>query len=211
MKLLLTLCLACSLLSTAESLRCHMCDNDNCSNSTSVTCPVFSACRTITSLRQTGPFTSVSVNKSCSSLLSCFPPLNTQVEWSVNVGVAKEGHHQLCCTTDNCNFPTLAVPNTLANGKQCPVCGSLAESQNGTCNSTLSCQGVEDRCFNGTRTSNSTQFLLLGCISGNLCSLQATFGSLIGGNMEITCGAPRGVAMSAVLLTFAVAAHKVLL
>ncbi|XP_060882538.1 lymphocyte antigen 6D-like isoform X2 [Labrus mixtus] len=150
MKLLLTLCLACSLLSTAESLRCHMCDNDNCSNSTSVTCPVFSACRTITSLRQTGPFTSVSVNKSCSSLLSCFPPLNTQVEWSVNVGVAKEGHHQLCCTTDNCNFPTLAVPNTLANGKQCPVCGSLAESQNGTCNSTLSCQGVEDRCFNGT-------------------------------------------------------------
>ncbi|KAM6966629.1 uncharacterized protein LKV04_019069 isoform 2-T2 [Tautogolabrus adspersus] len=211
MKLLLALCLTCALLNTAESLRCHVCANENCSNSTSATCPVFSACRTITSLRQTGPFTSVSVNKSCSSLLSCFPPLNTQIEWSVNLGFSKEAHTQLCCTTDNCNFPTLAIPNSLENGKQCPVCAGPAESLNGTCNSTLSCQGVEDRCFSGTRTSNSTQFLLLGCISDNLCSLAAVFGSLIGENIQITCRAPCSVTMSAVLLTFAVTVHKVLL
>ncbi|XP_034534910.1 uncharacterized protein LOC117809460 isoform X2 [Notolabrus celidotus] len=200
-----------SLLFTAESLRCHVCDNQDCSNSTSVTCPIFSVCRTITSLRRVDRFTSVTVNKNCSAILSCITPLNTKTEWSVNQGFAKEGHRQLCCITDNCNFQTLAIPNSLTNEKQCPGCASIAESLNGTCNATASCEGVEDRCFTGTTTVDSTQFALQGCMSNNLCRIQALIGALLGGNVQITCGAPCSVRMSAVLLTFAVTAHKVLL
>lgn len=49
----------------------------------------------------------VSVNKNCSSLLTCVTPLNTQTEWSVNQGFQKVGFSQLCCASDDCNFPTL--------------------------------------------------------------------------------------------------------
>uniref|UniRef100_UPI0037E8B4CA phospholipase A2 inhibitor and Ly6/PLAUR domain-containing protein-like n=1 Tax=Semicossyphus pulcher TaxID=241346 RepID=UPI0037E8B4CA len=211
MRLLLTVCLTCTLLITAESLLCHMCANANCSSSTSVTCPLFSVCKTITSLRQTMSSTSVTVNKNCSSLRSCFTLFNARTEWAVNTGFAREAHAQICCITDNCNFRTLAITNSSANGKQCPACASPAESVSGTCNSTLSCEGVEDSCFNGTSTLNSTQLQHLGCMSRNLCGLLSLAGGLLGENARITCGAPGGSGMGAVLLTFAVTAHQVLL
>nr|XP_046272440.1 protein RoBo-1-like [Scatophagus argus] len=211
MKLLLTFCVACALLYKAESLRCHVCTDDRCTNSTSVTCPATSTvCRTVTSVRTTGLTATLTVNKNCSTLLSCLTPLSIETEWSVNRGFEKEGHTQICCVTDNCNRQTLAIPNLLTNGKQCPACSSLADSQARTCNATLSCVGVEDTCFNGTTTVNSTEALQLGCMSNNLCSLQVFLETVFDGNPRITCGAPWSVRISATLLTFALIVHKVL-
>ncbi|XP_074553678.1 uncharacterized protein LOC141810197 [Halichoeres trimaculatus] len=210
MKLLLTLCFTCALLITAESLNCHVCANQNCSTSTSVACPAFSVCSTVTLLRRSGTSTTVTVNKNCSTLPSCPSLLGSETEWSVNQGFAREARRQLCCITNDCNMRTLAVPNSVINGRQCPGCASSAESLNGSCNATVSCEGVEDRCFNST-TLNSTQLMIRGCISNNLCVLQAIFGDLLSGSIDITCGAPCSYRMSTLLLTFAVAAHKVLL
>ncbi|KAM9345974.1 uncharacterized protein ABDE67_012575 [Symphorus nematophorus] len=212
MKLLLSVCLTWALLYTVESLRCHVCANETCSNSTSVLCPITSlVCKTITSVRLSGSSIRETVHKNCSSLLSCVSPLSIETEWSVNRGFKKEAHTQLCCSTDNCNFQTLAVPNLLMNGKQCPACASSADSEAGTCNATLSCVGVEDSCFNGTTTSNSTEALQLGCMSRNLCGIQAVTEALFGEGAQVTCAAPWSVRISAVLLTFALTAHRLLI
>ncbi|KAM8725150.1 uncharacterized protein AB9X84_004574 isoform 1-T1 [Acanthopagrus schlegelii] len=211
MNLMLTVCVASVLLYTAESLRCHQCTNESCSNSTSVLCPLTSTvCRTITSVRLTNTIASVTVGKNCSSLLSCITPNNVETEWSVNQGFKKEAHTQKCCTTDNCNLGTLAVPNLLTNGKQCVACASSADSMAGTCNTTLSCAGVEDRCFNGTTMSNSTEMLELGCISSNLCGIPLILEAVLGENAAVTCGAPWTISISGLLLTFALTACKAL-
>ncbi|XP_071754964.1 uncharacterized protein LOC139911346 [Centroberyx gerrardi] len=211
MQLLLTACLTWALLHTAESLRCHRCADQACSNTTSVDCPATStACRTATSVMQTGSTISSTVVKSCSSLLNCTTPLTVETELSVNRGFSREAHTQLCCATDNCNFQTLAVPSTSVNGKHCPSCSSLADSLAGSCSAALSCAGVENSCFNGTTPSGSTQASLLGCMSRNLCFNLAAQASLLGSDARITCKAPWSVRVSAALLTFGLTACKVL-
>ncbi|KAM7386177.1 hypothetical protein PAMA_009018 [Pampus argenteus] len=209
MQLLLSLCLTWALLPTAELLRCHVCDNESCTNTTSVECPALStACRTITTLMLSSSATSLRVNKNCSSLLTCVSPLNTEIEWSVNRGFKRESSTQICCATDNCNFQTLAIPNLLPNGKTCPSCGSSADSLAGTCNTTLPCLGVENSCFNGT--SNSSMVLELGCISRNLCSNVLVQQAVFGANSQVICRAPWSLRLSAVLLTLALTTCKVL-
>ncbi|XP_050929881.1 phospholipase A2 inhibitor PIP [Lates calcarifer] len=211
MKLLLTVCLTSALLYKAELLRCHTCANEMCSNSTSVECPALStACMTVTAVVGTGSSSSVTVNKNCSSLLSCITPINTETEWSVNQGFIRVALTQICCITDNCNFQTLATPSSLMNGKLCPACASSDDSLAGTCNATLSCVGVEDSCFSGNTTSNSTDVLQLGCISRNICSNPIAMTALFGFNHKVTCGAPWSIQISAVLLAFALTVYKVL-
>ncbi|TWW69375.1 hypothetical protein D4764_18G0001810 [Takifugu flavidus] len=291
MKLLLTASLICALLHGAETLRCHVCNNSDCSNTTSVVCPAtHTMCKTITSLKvsNSNPLT---VSKNCSLPLSCITPPNTATEWSVNRGFTRESHNQICCMSDNCNFQTLArsktwldsslhgldlpirgsqihssrvefelgfasyqagnaftkverrgeerrerrgeerrgeerrgeerrgnhdpvteaSPSVLLNGKECPACASAQDSLAGTCNSTLPCMGVENSCFNGTTTLNSTEVRQLGCISRNLCSLQAVLGPVFDESLSITCGAPWSIRVSSMLLTFALSALKFLL
>ncbi|KAM7372552.1 hypothetical protein PAMP_009710 [Pampus punctatissimus] len=197
MQLLLSLCLTWALLSTAELLRCHVCDNESCTNTTSVECPVMMM------LSSSAP--SLTVNKNCSSLLTCVSPLNTEIEWSVNRGFARQSNTQICCATDNCNFQTLAIPNFLPNGKTCPSCASSADSLAGTCNATLPCLGVENSCFNGT--SNSSTVLELGCISRNLCSNMFVQQAVFGTDSQVVCRAPWSLRLSAVLLTLALTAY----
>ncbi|XP_067426548.1 uncharacterized protein [Thunnus thynnus] len=211
MQLLLSLCLTWALLPTAELLRCHECANEGCANITSTECPATSPiCRTITSLTTSGSNLILTVNKNCSTLLNCITPLTIETEWSVNRGFSRSSHTQICCATDNCNFQTLAVPNILTNGKVCPSCASSADSMAGTCNSTLSCMGAEDSCFNGTSTSNSSQVIERGCLSRNLCTNVLIRQALFGANSQVVCRAPWSVRLSAVLLTFALTACKVL-
>ncbi|XP_022593979.1 ly-6/neurotoxin-like protein 1 [Seriola dumerili] len=211
MKLLLTVCLTWALLYTAESLRCHTCTNNMCTTSTSVQCPATStACRTVTSVMGTDSSTTVTVNKTCSTLLSCITPVNFATEWSVNRGFRREAHNQLCCVTDNCNLQTLATPSTLTNGKVCPACRSSAASMAGTCNTTLACVGAEDSCFSGNTTLRCTDELQLGCLTRNLCNNLPVLNALFADNTKITCGAPWSVRMSTVLLGFALTAFKVL-
>ncbi|XP_053300310.1 ly-6/neurotoxin-like protein 1 isoform X2 [Pleuronectes platessa] len=166
MKLLLTVCLTWALLYTAESLHCHVCKNEMCSNTTSVQCPATRLmCQTITSVRGTGSSATVTVNKQCSSLLSCFTPLGVETEWSVNLGYSREAHAQICCLTDNCNSRTLPT------------------------------------------TSN---MLLLGCVTRYLCSPGAAILAMLANYPSITCEAPWSVSISAMLVTLALALHKIL-
>lgn len=127
-----------SLIFTADSLQCHVCGNEECSNTTLVTCPILSTvCITVTAggcqhshfnwqndsfiihmksltvlprvtVATTNLVSTVSVNKNCSSLLTCVTPLDTPTEWSVNQGFSKTAFNQLCCMSDSCNFPTVA-------------------------------------------------------------------------------------------------------
>ncbi|XP_035037401.2 uncharacterized protein LOC118123866 [Hippoglossus stenolepis] len=208
MKLLLTVCLTWALLYTAESLHCHVCTNEMCSNTTSVQCPATrTICKTVTSVKGTGSSATVTVNKKCSSPLSCFTPPSIETEWSVNLGYGREAHTQICCVTDNCNFQTLATPSSFMNGKVCPDCASPADSLAGTCNTTLNCVGAEDSCFSGNTTSN---MLLLGCITRYLCSPETAILALLTDYPRITCGAPWSVSISAMLVTFALTLHKIL-
>lgn len=214
MKLLLLLtavCLISTLILRAESLQCHVCGNEECSNTTLVTCPILSTvCISVTAVAVTDSVSTVRVNKNCSSVLACVTPLNTPTEWSVNRGFAKTAFNQLCCMSDSCNLPTLAAPNLLANGKECLSCASEADSQAGTCNTTLACAGVEDACFQGNATVNSTQVRRLGCITRNLCSLQLALEILLGPEAKIVCGAPWATRISGVLLLLALAMQRVL-
>ncbi|XP_035472420.2 uncharacterized protein LOC118289474 [Scophthalmus maximus] len=208
MKLLLSICLTLALLYKAESLRCHTCTNEMCTNSNSVQCPATStACRTVTSVTGTGSSADVTVNKNCSSLLSCITPLSVETEWSVNLGFLREAHAQICCITDDCNDQTLATPSTLVNGKVCPACASSAGSSAGTCNATLHCVGAEDSCFSGSTNTN----MQLGCITRNLCGIQAAIIAAVSDYPRITCGAPWSVRISTMLLTFVLTVYKVLI
>ncbi|KAG8006739.1 hypothetical protein GBF38_022728, partial [Nibea albiflora] len=56
----------------------------------------------------------------------------------------------------------------------------------------------------------STEVLQLGCISRNLCNIQAVLNVLFGADANITCEAPWSIRISAMLLTFALTVHKVL-
>lgn len=200
-----------TLIHRAESLQCHACANEECSNTTLVTCPILSTvCITVTAVALSDSAPTVSVNKNCSSLLTCITPLNTPTQWSVNRGFAKTAFHQLCCMSDSCNLPTLAAPNLLPNGKQCLSCASEADSQAGTCNATLSCAGVEDACFQGNAMVNSTEVRRLGCITRNFCSLQLALEILLGPQAQIVCGAPWTARISGALLLLALAVQRFL-
>ncbi|KAG7221895.1 hypothetical protein INR49_016921, partial [Caranx melampygus] len=191
MKLLLAVCLTWALLHTAESLRCHTCSNDMCTNTTSVQCPATStACQTITSVTGTGSSANVIVNKTCSTLQTCITPVNMATEWSINRGFIRSAHNQICCVSDNCNFQTLATPSTTENGKVCPACASAADSNAGTCNATLVCVGAEDSCFSGNTSTRCVDILQQGCLTRNLCSTPLILNALFGDNSDITCGAP---------------------
>ena len=56
-------------------------------------------------------------------------------------------------------------------------------------------------------TSNA---LLLGCVTRSLCSPANAIVAMITGYPSITCGAPRSVSISAMLVTFALTLHKIL-
>ncbi|KAE8283528.1 hypothetical protein D5F01_LYC18931 [Larimichthys crocea] len=138
-------------------------------------------------------------NATCSNTTSIECPAKSHVCTTVTSGFAREAHTQMCCISDNCNFKTLAAPSILTNGKQCPACASPADSLVGTCNTNVPCVGAEDSCFSGTTTLFSTEVLQLGCISRNLCNIQAV--ALFGAHGTITCGAPWSIRISAMLLT----------
>ncbi|TKS92323.1 hypothetical protein D9C73_025475 [Collichthys lucidus] len=72
---------------------------------------------------------------------------------------------------------------------------------------------ISDNCNIRTlaTTSGSTEVLQLGCISRNLCNIQAVMNALFGAHGSITCGAPWSIRISAMLLTFALTVHKVLI
>ncbi|KAM3598215.1 uncharacterized protein V6R79_015102 [Siganus canaliculatus] len=189
-----------------------MCENESCLNSTTITCPSTSiVCKTITSVITSGSVSTVTVHKNCSTLQSCLTPLLLETEWSVNRGFAREAHNQLCCVTNNCNLATLATPSTTTNGKECPSCASSADSLAGTCSSTVACLGVEDSCFNGTTTSNTTNMVQRGCLSRSLCARLSLLAVFLGENTSVACGAPWSAGVSAALLASALAAHRVLL
>ncbi|XP_029913676.1 phospholipase A2 inhibitor subunit gamma B-like [Myripristis murdjan] len=210
MQLLPTLCLTWALLHTAECLRCHQCVDTACSNTTSVLCPTTSTvCRTLTSVVVLNSVSSVSVVKSCSSPEVCATPGSMEAELSVNLGAARQAHTQLCCTSDNCNFQTLAVPSTATNGKLCSSCRNATDSVE-ACNATLSCQGAENSCFSGTAAQGSGLVALVGCMSKNLCTNIVSQKALLGSGAKLVCGAPWSVRVSAALLAAALTAWKVL-
>lgn len=55
------------------------------------------------------------------------------------------------------------------------------------------------------------EVLLLGCVSRNLCTLQAALETFLGEMTSITCGAPWNIRVSSMLLTFALCALEFLL
>ncbi|XP_058510245.1 phospholipase A2 inhibitor and Ly6/PLAUR domain-containing protein-like [Solea solea] len=211
MKLLLTVCLTWTLFYTARSLSCHVCSDRQCSNTTTVQCPDSSTmCTTVTSVISNGLSVSLEINKNCSSLTSCTTPLSTVVELSVNLGYSRYSYTQICCDTDNCNFQTLAIPSVFPNGKVCPACASANHSLAGTCNTTMKCMGAENSCFTSNSTSDSSKKVELGCMTKNLCTIQAAISSLFADNPKVTCGAPWSVRIGAVLPALALTVYKVL-
>ncbi|XP_029368000.1 mediator of RNA polymerase II transcription subunit 28 isoform X2 [Echeneis naucrates] len=206
--LLLTVYLAGALLHTAESLSCHTCINEACTNTTTVQCPATStACQSITSVTQTNTSISVTVSKNCSTLLTCLTPLTIATEWSVNLGYTRAAHNQLCCVSDNCNFQTLATPSSAVNGKVCPGCASSADSMSGSCNVDIACVGAENSCFTANTTLPCSHELQLGCTTRNLC-LQPAFVTAVFSDLKVTCGAPWSTSISTVILASALTGFK---
>ncbi|XP_056143672.1 phospholipase A2 inhibitor gamma subunit B-like [Lampris incognitus] len=206
----LFLLLTWTVLQTAEALQCHRCTTPACTNTTSVECDTDSpVCTSFTSVTCSGLASLVTVTKSCVKLSSCTTPLNQQTEVSVNLGFAQNTRSQLCCNTDNCNFQTLASPLCQQNGKRCPSCGSLANADAGSCNSTMSCAGSENSCFSGTISSSSK--VRQGCISKNLCTMPATTEFLLDSSeVTITCRAPWSLKVNAGLLLLGLSARRFL-
>ncbi|XP_074524867.1 phospholipase A2 inhibitor 31 kDa subunit-like [Halichoeres trimaculatus] len=72
-----------------------------------------------------------------------------------------------CCSTDGCNnkpIPFSAAVKLEPNGLQCFTC-----SPDRSCNQTLQCMGIADRCIAVDGTHRGVARPLHGCASSNLC------------------------------------------
>uniref|UniRef100_A0A8C2HA06 Snake toxin/toxin-like domain-containing protein n=1 Tax=Cyprinus carpio TaxID=7962 RepID=A0A8C2HA06_CYPCA len=88
------------------------------------------------------------------------------VSGSMNIGIVKTS--LVCCNTDQCNVQDAPDPSNVPNGNKCYYCDGQS------CSNTVSCSGIEDRCFKATGQSlvlkgfNDVQSI--SCCSGNLCN-----------------------------------------
>ncbi|XP_072552240.1 phospholipase A2 inhibitor PIP-like [Salminus brasiliensis] len=95
------------------------------------------------------------------SVSACIPSLLC-VSGRLNLGVIKATLNSKCCKTELCNNQTVpALPKQPRNGKKCCL--------NSDCSETVSCEGDEDRCINGTVTVNNFKVAARGCASRSIC------------------------------------------
>ncbi|XP_015224184.2 phospholipase A2 inhibitor gamma subunit B [Lepisosteus oculatus] len=181
MKMLGILALTCALFPLATGLSCNQCLPTSISPCIQVTClPAFTKCFTGT-LKATG-ITDLTV-KSC-----MLPEVCTGDPFSINTGALKLTAKLDCCSTDNCNSntPPAAYTDTTPSGLKCYYCDGTV------CNKTLTCQGVENRCFTGSGSVNDQTQTYMGCVSDNTCKAYKTdlskiLNQIINFNFNMTC------------------------
>ncbi|XP_028299416.1 extracellular matrix protein A-like [Gouania willdenowi] len=147
---------------TTQGLQCLSCTDSTCSTVESVTCSTETMCITASSIfeNRTVPSSELSFFKGCasSSLCSSTGPKT----FSVDLGRYARFTSAECCDTHNCNFQTLPSPTPPQsdNGLRCFLCDS------GSCSFIVTCQGEEDRCFQGTDMMGNPR---RGCATANVC------------------------------------------
>ncbi|KAI4891493.1 hypothetical protein NFI96_018200 [Prochilodus magdalenae] len=84
------------------------------------------------------------------------------VKGRINTGSLKATVNSKCCKTDLCNDqPMPALQKQSANEKKCCA--------NSGCSETVTCEGDEDRCMNGSVYIHAFQMSLKGCASRSIC------------------------------------------
>ncbi|KAL6483697.1 hypothetical protein MHYP_G00085690 [Metynnis hypsauchen] len=95
---------------------------------------------------------------------SCVPSVFC-VTGKINAGFLKATVNSRCCKTDLCNDQVLPVlPKQAPNGKKCCA--------NNDCSETVTCEGDEDRCINGSVVLHVpfvSKASLKGCSSKSVC------------------------------------------
>ncbi|CAN9514680.1 unnamed protein product [Ophioblennius macclurei] len=165
MKPIISLALIWTFSATAEALQCLSCSDDFCSSTTSQTCSSETMCITA-SIEATsiGLDSTERIFKGCATSSMC--PNTGNRTFSADAGIANVLASALCCDTDDCNGDTLPLPTRQPdNGGQCFIC-SPGES---SCSSIRSCEGEEDRCFEGSVRRESGILPVFGCMSQSAC------------------------------------------
>ncbi|KAJ8289378.1 hypothetical protein GJAV_G00000600 [Gymnothorax javanicus] len=163
MKILLTLALACALLSQVSSLECYQCSDSSCSNNKGTTkCggnQTKCASKTLYSFTLSGAPEKEhkqSVEKGCVKPVECIGGYINFDRMQMN----SANIH--CCDTDLCNHVQLpALTESTPNGLKCYTCIEK------NCSHAMECRGPEDRCISTTVFGPS---VMKGCASGSYCS-----------------------------------------
>ncbi|XP_026776152.3 urokinase plasminogen activator surface receptor [Pangasianodon hypophthalmus] len=154
-----TLLLICMLFSKALSLSCFQClPPGTCVQTTCLDQCLTTTASVYTNGTNVGDYSI----KTCSLAGLC-------TSGSLNVGTLKLTSNAKCCSTDLCNSETLqALPAQASNGRMCYSCDGTS------CSGTVSCEGVEDRCFTASVQQGNSSVSFKGCVSKNICVAAAS-------------------------------------
>ncbi|XP_062377755.1 phospholipase A2 inhibitor and Ly6/PLAUR domain-containing protein-like [Sardina pilchardus] len=165
----------------SAQLQCQACTGI-CSNPITQTCNTGEVCFSSTSRVTTDsnaiefPFRGCIQPAACNDLNA----LNSTQTFSFGTGFSRITASATCCDTNGCNSNPLAAPtDTTETDLSCFTCNSTTDQ---VCLSSVTCVGIEDRCFNGTvdfPTGGSITNTILGrgCASRNVCPTLQSLGS----------------------------------
>uniref|UniRef100_A0A8C2AG71 UPAR/Ly6 domain-containing protein n=1 Tax=Cyprinus carpio TaxID=7962 RepID=A0A8C2AG71_CYPCA len=152
------------LFTAGHSLSCYECMGltGSCADQKVKTCPSgFSKCMSLTTAVQSGGFSAKVKIKDCAPDCAI---------GSMNFGIGKTS--LACCNTDQCNVQDAPDPSNNPNGNKCYYCDGQS------CSNTVSCSGIEDRCFKATGSSGGQS--IKGCVSKSICDAATPVGDVQG-------------------------------
>ncbi|XP_026202309.1 phospholipase A2 inhibitor and Ly6/PLAUR domain-containing protein-like isoform X2 [Anabas testudineus] len=176
MKLILSLTLI-WMISNTESLQCYHRQFSSSGPPFLRTCgSANGCCATITAQDTFDGIERPLVIKSCLPSFLC--DLDNQVlSFSDSGKTATASVH--CCKTDGCNIQDKPFPgHGKKNGLKCPTCTWNPDGF-WSCNSTLECVGVQDRCIAANVDVYNTVGPIVGCVSAKTCEIFSIVSDLL--------------------------------
>ncbi|XP_049335591.1 protein RoBo-1-like [Astyanax mexicanus] len=139
-----------SLVYSVHTLHCLRCvsDSGQCSTTNSSQCETGTMCNAWRiDFAESGLGNGSSVIRSCMSNTLC-AQLNASssgITYSSNFGSSSFFYFFSCCNSSNCNNINIPEPDNTPNGLKCAACSSYLDT---TCNTTVSCVGIQEYCMN---------------------------------------------------------------
>ncbi|KAG7217556.1 hypothetical protein INR49_021392 [Caranx melampygus] len=148
----------------AQGLFCNVCNGSNCSRT---------FCSNNETMCMAATYSDGNVTTENATLSGCDPgycPGTGSHIMSVNLGNRRALARIDCCNTSGCNRVLPPAPDPQApNNQSCLTCDHTSAS----CNTSVQCRGVEDRCLESTVTNVTGTAEAYGCASSNLCGAAA--------------------------------------
>ncbi|KAM4652612.1 phospholipase A2 inhibitor NAI-like [Discoglossus pictus] len=185
--LLVFLVINSALLAAAYSLQCTQCVGITSCSGSSITCPAGSLCGYTRTKVISAGITQESFIRSCILEKQC------NINGTMSYPQSTLWMVTSCCSTDNCNAPSLPLP-TIGTNKNGLVCRACVTADSDWCytSDTMQCTGNQNMCLlQSVKISGTTSIkaALRGCATKSICDLgsQTTSEGGVTTNVKYVC------------------------